>query len=231
MGLDHRPWWWLPLLGKGSGRDAIGTALVIIGGYLSFVWVFLYCYRIGFIINYRKATFPRVRRARKVTERPSRMKCPILRESIKNHHERFIPFGCPWSLFRSCSFSTESSGSETAPLWYEYEPYSAADDGSGYATEFLRTLSRSFSLKRECSFASEGLLFRSLPLEKEDNKGNEKRTATVKMLLWLLRKDDKADSLVQIYVSALDLLHGTCAHELDLNQSSYLPFSRSWVGT
>lgn len=104
MGLDHRPWWWLPLLGKGSGRDAIGTALVIIGGYLSFVWVFLYCYRIGFIINYRKATFPRVRRARKVTERPSRMKCPILRESIKNHHERFIPFGCPWSLFRSCFF-------------------------------------------------------------------------------------------------------------------------------
>ena len=33
-----------------------------------------------------------------------------------------------------------------------------------------------------------------------------------------MRKDDKADSLVQIYVSALDLLHGTCDHELDLNQ-------------
>lgn len=74
------------------------------------------------------------------------------------------------------SVTTESSGSETTPLLYEYEPYSAAaDDGSGYATEFLRTedaLSRSFSLKRECSFASEGLLFRSLPLEKEYNKGN-----------------------------------------------------------
>ena len=77
MGLDHRPWWWLPLLGKGSGRDAIGTALVIIGGYLSFVWVFLYCYRIGLILNYRKATFPRVRRARKVIERPSPREFPV----------------------------------------------------------------------------------------------------------------------------------------------------------
>lgn len=39
MGLDHRPWWWLPNLVKGTGRDAIGaigTALVIIGRYASF---------------------------------------------------------------------------------------------------------------------------------------------------------------------------------------------------
>ena len=39
MGLDHRPWWRLPLLVKGTGKDAIGaigTALVIIGGYASF---------------------------------------------------------------------------------------------------------------------------------------------------------------------------------------------------
>ena len=39
MWLDHRPWGWLPLLVKGTGRDAIGaigTALVIIGRYASF---------------------------------------------------------------------------------------------------------------------------------------------------------------------------------------------------
>ena len=39
MGLDPRSWWWLPLLVKGTGRDAIGaigTALVIIGRYASF---------------------------------------------------------------------------------------------------------------------------------------------------------------------------------------------------
>lgn len=39
MGLDHRPWGRLPLLVKGTGRDAIGaigTALVIIGRYASF---------------------------------------------------------------------------------------------------------------------------------------------------------------------------------------------------
>lgn len=47
MGLDHRPWWWLPLLVKGTGRDAIGaigTALVIIGRYAFLLaGVFLYC--------------------------------------------------------------------------------------------------------------------------------------------------------------------------------------------
>ena len=39
MGFDHRPWWWLLWLVKGTGRDAIGaigTALVIIGRYASF---------------------------------------------------------------------------------------------------------------------------------------------------------------------------------------------------
>lgn len=70
-------WWWLPLRLKGSRGNAMGTALVIIGGYLSFVGVFLYSYRIGWILNYRKATFPRVRRARKVTERPSPRELPV----------------------------------------------------------------------------------------------------------------------------------------------------------
>lgn len=46
MGLDHRSWWWLPLLVKGTGRDAIGaigTALVIFFFSISVAGVFLYC--------------------------------------------------------------------------------------------------------------------------------------------------------------------------------------------